>query len=67
MSDESVCSSTSFSLAWRVDLFLTLVAAVACWSGTAGLVAFVDFGIRIAKLDSDVSLEFVLEAHSLHT
>ena len=39
--------------------------SVAQWSHTFGVVAFVNFGIGIAKLDCDVALKFILKPDSM--
>lgn len=66
MSEQSVPSSAAFSLAWRVDLLLTLVTLVASRTRAGLVVALVDLGIGITQLDGDVSLQLVLETDSLH-
>lgn len=39
---------------------------VAHWSRAFLILAFVNLGIRITKLNSDITLQFVLETDSLH-
>lgn len=36
-------------------------------AGALRVLALVDLGIRVAQLDCNVTLEFVLETHSLHS
>lgn len=67
MSQQSVGSGAPISLTWRINLLLTLVASIARWSGAGLVVALVDLGVGITKLDSNIADQLVLEADSLDT
>lgn len=62
-----VLSCAAFPLARGVHLLVTLVAPVARRPRAFLVIAFVDLGVGISKLDGNVSDEFVLEPNSLHT
>lgn len=56
-------TSRSFTLGTR--LLVTLVGTVAVGARALWVLAFIYLGIGIAKLDGNVTLEFVLEANRL--
>jgi len=67
MAQQAVCTRTSLALARRINLLVALVAPIACWPRTLGVVALVDLGVGITKLDGNVANQLVLESDSLHT
>lgn len=67
VSKQTVCTSTSFSLARRVDLLVTLVTPVAGGARALFVVALVNLCVRVTELDGNVSLQLVLETDSLYT
>jgi hypothetical protein len=58
------CSTTG-TLAKGLVLLARAIRAIASRARASRVVALVDLGVCITKLDRDVSLELVLEAHSL--
>jgi hypothetical protein len=67
VSKQTVCTSASISLTWRVDLLVTLVTPVASGARALVVVALVDLCVCVTELDGDVSLQLVLETDSLDT
>jgi hypothetical protein len=67
VSKQTVCTSASISLTWRVDLLVTLVTPVASGARALFVVALVDLCICVTELDGNVSLQLVLETDSLNT
>lgn len=67
VSEQTVCTSASISLAWRVDLLVTLVTPVAGGARALFVVALVDLCVCVTELDGNVSLQLVLETDSLDT
>jgi hypothetical protein len=67
VSKQTVCTSASISLTWRVDLLVTLVTPVASGARALFVVALVDLCVCVTKLDGNVSLQLVLETDSLDT
>ena len=67
MSEQSVCALASFSFTWGIHLFVTLVTPIAGRSRALLVVALVDFGVCVTKLDSNISLQLILESDSLNT
>lgn len=65
MAKEPITALAPLPLTRRVNLLRTAVAFVACWPGACRVVALVDLGVGITELDRNVSLQLVLEAHSL--
>ena len=63
---QTVTAFTSFALARRVNLLLTLETLVACRPRASGAVTLVDLRVGVTKLDGNVTLEFVLETNGLH-
>ena len=66
MALQTILSTAPVALARWIDLFLTFVGPVTRWTRALGIVALVDFCIRIAELNGDVALELVLEPDGLH-
>ena len=67
MSEQSIVTFAAFSFTRWIDLFLAFVTPVASWARALLIVALIDLSIRITKLDRNVSLQLVLESHSLHS
>lgn len=67
MSQKLISPFTAIPLAWGVNLLVTAVGSEACRSGTSRVITLVDLGVGITELDRNVSLQLVLESHSLHS
>lgn len=66
MSEQTVFARASFSLAWWVNLLLTLVTAVASRTWALLVITLVDLCVGVTQLDGNVSLQLVLETDSLN-
>lgn len=66
MAQKPIGTLTPVTLARGIDLLLTLVTAEACRSRALRVVALVDLGVGVTKLDCDVSDKLVLESDGLH-
>jgi hypothetical protein len=62
---QPVFASTAIALARWIDLLLALVGPVAGRARTFGVVTLIYLCVRVAELDGDVALEFVLETDRL--
>ena len=60
-------TTATWPLTLRVRLHVTLVTLVVSRSRAFFVVALVDLGVGVTKLDGNVSLELVLESNCLHT
>jgi hypothetical protein len=67
MTKKTVRALASWALARWINLLLALVTPVARRPRALLAVTLVDFCIGVSKLDGNVALKLVLEAHSLHT
>lgn len=65
MAQQTICSTTPIAFTGRVDLFFALEGLVAGGAWTLGVVAFVDFGVGVTKLDGDIPFQLVLESDGL--
>jgi hypothetical protein len=63
--DQSVCSSTSFTLARWVHLLLALVTPVAGWARAFGIITLINLCVCVSKLDCNVAFQLVLEPDCL--
>lgn len=62
---QTVPPLTTLALTGRINLLITAVTLVACRTRAGIIVTLVDLGIGVTKLNGDVSLQLVLESHSL--
>lgn len=67
MSEQPVSTLTSIPFAGRVNLLVAAVTPKAAGSWARGVVALVDLGVGVTKLDGDVADQLVLESDSLDT
>jgi len=63
---QAVTAFTSFALARRINLLLTLETLVACGPRAGFVVTLVNLRIGVTKLNGNVTLELVLETDGLH-
>jgi hypothetical protein len=61
-----VLSATAFPFTLRIDFLIALITSVIPRTRAVRIITFVDLCIGITKLDSDVSLKFVLEPDCLN-
>jgi hypothetical protein len=64
---QPIFAFTAVALARRVHLLVALERPVTCWARALRVVALVDLCVRITQLNGDITLQLVLETHSLHT
>lgn len=62
---QTVPALATLALTRRINLLITAVTLVACRTRASVVVTLVDLGVGVTKLDGDVSLQLVLESHSL--
>lgn len=67
MSQQTVCATTTISLARRVNLLLTAVASVAARTRACSVITLVDLGVGVTQLDGNVTDQLVLESNCLDT
>lgn len=67
VSQQPIPALTSIPFARRVDLLVALVTPEAGWPWAGLVVALVDLGVRVTKLDGNVADQLVLESNGLDT
>lgn len=67
MSEKFVFPIAAIALTCRVNLLVTAVRPEAGRPRASRIAALVNLGVGVTELDRNVSLQLVLESHSLHS